>query len=264
MSPMPYPELTPLPVGSDPFRVLPMAECTCTGWPSDRLPTSPSGRRGFVGSAWAILAALTPTSSSALGFKSISREATDRLSSTSASTEAIAPLLGFLSSITSSTGIKDRSPGPRQSTSLRALGAVQDLTGWLGLTEEQVADAAGYSRRSISNWRKGETEPYPKTVRGLFEMHSLVAGLVRAIGIRGARGWLAIASESGGRRMQMLGSQDGRSQLLAEAQPLLFARAEREQPVPDFDEPPLTASPENVAAAEILARTPPKRRRRPQ
>jgi hypothetical protein len=145
----------------------------------------------------------------------------------------------------------------------RALAAVADLHAWLGMTEEQIADTAGFSRRNYSNWRAGQGS-YPKTVRGLFEIHALVNGLVRALGTGGAVSWIALPSRIGNPRRQLLATSAGRAQLLAEAQPLLFAGVEREQPAAEFDEDTLHVT--NAAqrrAAEALMRAMPQRRRRP-
>lgn len=116
----------------------------------------------------------------------------------------------------------------------RALSAVADLQGWFGLTEEAVADLGGFTRRSISNWRAG-SEPYPKTVRGLFEIHALVSGLARAVGAAEMRAWLGIGGTDP-RRWAMLMDVSGRRNLLAEASSLLFAPAPRDPYLSQLDE----------------------------
>lgn len=255
-----YLERTPLPVDGDPFQ--PVSAGTSAGWWPDFTAPLTATRGGFPEAAWAIAAALSPTAALRPALRQISREAAVCLSATRASTEAIAPLLGFPVSDPSQALGGIAVPDARRSPSERVLDTVRDLTGWLGFTEEQVADAAGYSRRSISNWRKG-IDPYPKTVRGLFELHALVDGLVRAIGLNGTQGWLAAVSSSGEQRMRLIDSQEGRAQLLREAQPLLFVRVESEQPAPNFEEPVVQPSADSVAAARGLAHIPPRRRHRP-
>lgn len=147
-------------------------------------------------------------------------------------------------------------------TAARALTAVADLTAWLGVTEEQVADTAGFSRRNLSNWRAG-SGTYPKTVRGLFEIHALLAALVRAIGTDRAASWLSLQSAMGSRRRELLASESGRAQLLSEAQHLLFAKARRETPRAEFEDEPLPAtSRPHQSTAESLSTTPPHRSRR--
>ena len=76
-----------------------------------------------------------------------------------------------------------------------ALAAVSDIQRWLAIGQDQVAALAGYAPRSVKNWREG-MDPYPATVRRLFDLHALLRSLDRAMGTEGARLWLADADPS--------------------------------------------------------------------
>jgi hypothetical protein len=144
----------------------------------------------------------------------------------------------------------------------RALSAVEDLVQWLGRTEEQIADLAGFARRNIPNWRSG-SGVYPKTVRSLFEIHAVVGGLVRNLGIEGANHWLAQMSESGIMYRQLLASSDGRRALQRLAQPLVFSRTRFSGLVEDVED---DVSPDSAFSAppepQKFSQKPVRRRRR--
>ena len=116
---------------------------------------------------------------------------------------------------------------------LLALNAVADLSNWLQVKEHHVADMAHFSRRSITNWRVGKN-PYPATVRELFEVHALVASVVRELGGPDkARAWLS-GSVDGVRRAEGLRSAQGRRRLIREVQSMLFERAPVSAPLLDL------------------------------
>lgn len=127
--------------------------------------------------------------------------------------------------------------GASQRAARRAIRAVEDLTSWLSMTEEQVADLAGHTRRSTSNWRLGHGV-YQKTVRGLFEIHALVSSLVDRLGPAKAMAWLFQFDEAGLRRIDRLSSAAGRQVVLDNAHDILFASPPRDpaSDVPDFVE----------------------------
>jgi len=190
------------------------------------------------------------------------RSLAERFQMTRANAQDVLPLLGFGSLPQQAVDPSALRVVPRGNAA-RALAAVADLSAWLDMTEEQIADIAGFSRRNYSNWRAG-LGSYSKTVRGLFEIHALVGGLVRALGTDGAMSWLALPSATDNPRQQPLATSAGRAQLVAEAQPLLFARVERERPAAEFDDEDVDVTPAAQRhAAEALIRTPPRRRRRP-
>jgi hypothetical protein len=151
-----------------------------------------------------------------------------------------------------------------RSNAARALRAAADLSTWLGMTEEHIADIAGFSRRNYPNWRAGQGS-YTKTVRGLFEIHALISSLVQALGTSEAVTWLRLPDSKGSPRQNLLATEDGRAQLLSEASRLLFAEVEREQLVADFEDAREGA---DLAADAVrsgaLAGQPPQRRRKPQ
>jgi transcriptional regulator with XRE-family HTH domain len=104
------------------------------------------------------------------------------------------------------------------------LESVADLGEWLGITEQQVAEMAGFTRRNISKWRAG-AGAYPKTTRQLNEIHAFVAALRDGLGEDGARAWVAGATSDGARRRDSLETEAGRSALYREARSLLFRAA---------------------------------------
>jgi hypothetical protein len=206
-------------------------------------------------------AALTPTASSQPSLAVVIGSLLESFQVTRSNIQEALPLLGFGSLPPQAAGSSAPSMVSRRNAA-RALAAVADVSAWLGMTEEQIADIAGFSRRNYPNWRAG-LGSYPKTVRGLFEIHALIGGLVRALGTDGATSWIALSSATGNPRRQLLATSAGRAQLLAEAQPLLFARVERERPAAEFDDENLDVTPAAQRhAAEALSRMRPQRRRR--
>ena len=127
----------------------------------------------------------------------------------------------------------DPSP-PEPGTRELALSAVDSLRRWLGLTDEQVANLVGIAPRSIPHWRNGGHQPYPATVRRLFEVHNLVAALVRRLGMHEAALWLRQDVGGISRLAQLRG--DGFQAVLAEAAPLLFPRPGRRYDAEDWDD----------------------------
>ncbi len=121
---------------------------------------------------------------------------------------------------------------PFQSESLspakRALAAVLDVQTWLEIGRDDVAHLAGYSPRSIRNWQAG-MDPYPATVRRLYDIHALVGSLEQRLGSAGARVWLSDTTTAGRTRRDLLGEEGGLQILISEASTILF-----EQPARDF------------------------------
>jgi hypothetical protein len=104
-----------------------------------------------------------------------------------------------------------------------ALTAVEDLQRWLAIGQDQVAALAGYAPRSVKNWREG-MDPYPSTVRRLFDLHALLGSLTQRMGIEGTRLWLADVSHTGVRRRDRLADDDGLRVVISEAATNLFAQ----------------------------------------
>lgn len=102
-----------------------------------------------------------------------------------------------------------------------ALAAVFDIEQWLAVGQDQVAVLARYAPRSVKNWREG-MDPYPATVRRLFDLHALLGSLARAIGVEEARLWLANAGATGVSRLERLGDDEGLRSVIAEASTILF------------------------------------------
>lgn len=254
---------TPLLAGNDPFERFPEAGVTSTGRPEPvRLRRESGLLETIISSLATAAAALVPTASSPLSTAGVIRNLADRIQVTQADFTDLLPLLGFGALPQPAAADRPAQPALAKGSAGRALAASADLTGWLGMTEEQIADLAGFSRRNYSNWRAGQGS-YLKTVRDLFEIHALVGGLVRELGTDGAMAWMALPSATGRPRRQLLATSLDRAQLLSEAQPLLFVKPERESPTVDFDDEHVGAiSPADVEAAKAIASAPPKRRRR--
>jgi hypothetical protein len=126
----------------------------------------------------------------------------------------------------------------------RAISAVTDLQKWLDLSQAAVAKLTGFSPRSLKNWRE-ETDPYPSSVRKLFEVHSLLTSLQEELGTDRMRAWLAGPSSKGSPRIVVLHEEDGVVSLVREAHEVLFPGSVRErQPswqLPDHEEPEIAA-----------------------
>jgi len=102
-----------------------------------------------------------------------------------------------------------------------ALAAVADIQQWLAVGQDEVARIAGYAPRSAKNWRDG-MDPYPATVRRLFDIHALLGSLTQRIGIEGARLWLADISQRGIRRRDLIEDENGLRTVVSEAASMLF------------------------------------------
>jgi hypothetical protein len=108
-------------------------------------------------------------------------------------------------------------PSPAQA----ALAAVADLQRWLAIGQDQVATLAGYAPRSVKNWR-GQMDPYPATVRRLFDVHALISSLTRAMGTEGARLWLADVGNGETSRRDRIVDDAGLRSVISEASTALF------------------------------------------
>jgi hypothetical protein len=117
-----------------------------------------------------------------------------------------------------------------------ALAAVSDIQRWLAVGQDQVAALAGYAPRSVKNWREG-MDPYPATVRRLFDLHALLGSLTQSMGTEGVRLWLADAGSAGVSRRERLADDAGLRSVISEATTTLF-EAPTVTPVHalDFDE----------------------------
>lgn len=113
----------------------------------------------------------------------------------------------------------EETPSP-QDRATRAIRAVNDIAGWLGVSEAEAAQLAGGYRRSLYNWKKG-IQPYDGPTLDLFETHAFVASLVGALGRTEAREWLE-TGQAGTLRRSMLKDAEGRRKLSKLAKPLLY------------------------------------------
>ena len=149
---------------------------------------------------------------------------------------------------------------PVPSPAERALAAVADVQAWLGVGRDEVAQLAGYSPRSIKNWREG-MDPYPATVRRLRDIHALVGSLTRRLGLEGARLWLADSAAGGRARRDLLGEPQGLPTLVSEASGIPFEQpAVRAVHAMDFED---EAGPETAPRPELFTGSVRRSRRRP-
>ena len=225
---------TPLLAGSDPFERFPEAGETSIGPPAPgSVGRGDRQHASVLESIATLINALTSTELSQPSAAFLIGNMAERVQLTLANFAESLPLLSFRPP---PKVLVD--PAPQRTSArgsaVRALRAAADLSHWLGMTEEQIADLAGFSRRNYSNWRGGQGS-YLKTVRELFEIHALVGRLVRELGDDGATAWMALPSPTGRSRRQLLTTSAGRARLLSEAQPLLFVKAERDVPIADFE-----------------------------
>ena len=102
----------------------------------------------------------------------------------------------------------------KSSLSRAALDAVKDIQEWLLIGQDEVAILANYAPRSVKNWRDG-MEPYPATVRHLFDLHALVGSLINAKGADEGRVWLI-------NRRDRITSEGGLREVISEASSMLF------------------------------------------
>jgi transcriptional regulator with XRE-family HTH domain len=257
---------TPLIAGRDPFERFPKTDGTSVGTTAPPTRGSePRPGRKLASALSAVVAALMPTRSPSSIFPLTLRGWHEHVPSTLATSEdvGITRSLGIELPVEPSLDLNPPRAIPR-SNAARALRAATDLTTWLGVTEEHVADLAGFSRRNYSNWRNGQGS-YSKTIRGLFEIHALVGGLVKELGTSDALAWLTLPASSGCQRQQLLATELGRAELLGEASRLLFAEVRRDQVVADFEEAREGAElASNTRRSQALAEAPPRRRRKPE
>ncbi|MGW8504896.1 hypothetical protein [Streptomyces sp. CLCI03] len=176
--------------------------------------------------------------------------------------DEIEPLLPFVSDrasvrLASEASTHSAAADKNRRAAERALVAVGELSSWLNLPEERIAELGGFSRRSTSNWRAGGGV-YPKTVRGLFEIHSVVKSVVSGMGLGAALLWLQQPNVSGEcSRLEELASEKGRRSISAEIQTLILSPVpvvERASFEPESNEYSQPAKP-------VLFNDPPKSRR---
>lgn len=101
--------------------------------------------------------------------------------------------------------------------------AADDLKEWLALSDTEVSEICGFSRRSLLNWRNGAAA-HGTSSRRLFSIHALVGHLMSALGPARAGLWLGMDDGTGLSRLDALGADsDGIRRVLTQAEPLLFA-----------------------------------------
>ena len=115
--------------------------------------------------------------------------------------------------------------------------AVRQLCEWLDLPEAGVADIADFAVRSVANWRAGR-QPYPATVRRLYQIHAFVRSLVKTMGGDRARLWITEPAVPGGvKRVELLRTDEGLAELMDEVADVIFERPRRaDLPVAEFEE----------------------------
>lgn len=119
----------------------------------------------------------------------------------------------------------------------QVLRAVDEIEEVLGLSETATAGIIGIARNTLASWRKKERDPYPATVRNIFEVQSVVAAATALFGVDDARSWFAGRSDTDKVRRDLLGSREGIDFLTTEMRSSIFRGAPSVLPLPDeFDE----------------------------
>lgn len=117
-----------------------------------------------------------------------------------------------------------------------SVSAVDDLCEWLQLTDTQVAQLGGVSRRTLSNWRNSGGA-YGASSRHLLAVHAFVSQLVLTEGVERARLWLAMTSAGSEDRLTRLSQgPEGLRQVLQLAEPILFPPAAPSRKLVDEDD----------------------------
>lgn len=102
----------------------------------------------------------------------------------------------------------------------RALAAIADIRSTLAISDAASASLVRVARNTLASWRKGERDPYPATVRTLFEIHGVVAAASTLLG-EGARSWFHgyVGAET---RLDLLAHEGGVQRIAAELRAQLF------------------------------------------
>lgn len=104
-----------------------------------------------------------------------------------------------------------------------AADAVESLKTLLGMTDTDVAELAGFSRRTLTNWRNGASS-YSASSRSLFSIDAFVTRLASNLGESGMRVWLALDDGTGRSRLQALGhSEVSMRNVMTSAEEILFS-----------------------------------------
>lgn len=104
----------------------------------------------------------------------------------------------------------------------RVLTAIDDIRAALEIAESAAANLVGVARNTLASWRRGEREPYPSTVRTVFEVHSLV-NAARALYGDDTLAWFH--GRIGDRtRLELLSEPGGISTVTADLRTSLFPR----------------------------------------
>lgn len=118
--------------------------------------------------------------------------------------------------------VVDEAPVGAIRSSSAAADAVESLKVLLGLTDTEVAELAGFSRRTLTNWRNGANS-YSASSRSLFSIDAFVSRLASNLGEAGMRVWLALDDGTGRSRLQALGhSEDSMRNVMTSAEGILF------------------------------------------
>lgn len=116
-----------------------------------------------------------------------------------------------------------------------ALHAIDEIRAALALSESVTAAVTGVARNTLASWRRRERNPYPATVRRLFEVHSLVMAAQALHGPTDARRWFYGTSPDGRARRDVLRMPDGVESLASELRHSLFREPSSTLPPPDGD-----------------------------
>lgn len=113
----------------------------------------------------------------------------------------------------------------------RVLTAIDEIRSALEIAESAAASLVGVARNTLASWRREEREPYPSTVRTVFEVHSLI-NAARAVHADDTVAWFH--GRIGDRtRLELLSQPGGLEAVTADLRNALFPR--RPRPLVDDD-----------------------------
>jgi hypothetical protein len=105
---------------------------------------------------------------------------------------------------------------------VRVLAAVDEIRDSLAVSETKVATLVSVARNTLASWRRKEREPYPATVRTLFEIHSIIGAARAWLGPEETTRWFHGITSDGQRRVDTLQSPDGIRALNDELRAVVF------------------------------------------
>jgi len=104
-----------------------------------------------------------------------------------------------------------------------ATDCVNDLSRWLDITKRDLVAALGIPASTFYSWRARSSRPRPKNTRLLYQVHGMVAMVVRKLGARGAREWFHAGQPAPMTVVEAAAEDEAALELLAERIQRTFA-----------------------------------------